>query len=95
MRSRWVTAVLTVLVLMLVWLAGSAPGQGARYVDRDTLKSWLGDPGVMILDVRLPGDWESSDRKIKGAMHMDPDPSEVEKWGQNLPKDKKIVVYCA
>jgi rhodanese-related sulfurtransferase len=46
----------------------------------------------MILDVRIPSDWQESREKIKGAMRQVP--GQVEIWGPSLPKDKKIVVYC-
>ena len=34
-----------------------------------------------------------SDKKIKGAVRQDP--NEVKTWAASLPKDKKIVLYCA
>ena len=57
------------------------------------MKSWLSDPQVIILDVRQPKDWQSSDKKIKGAVRQDP--KEVKTWAASLPKEKKIVLYCA
>jgi len=48
---------------------------------------------VVILDVRAPDDWEKSDKKIKGAVRKDP--KDVKTWAATLPKDKKIVLYCA
>jgi rhodanese-related sulfurtransferase len=62
-------------------------------VDKDSLKSWLGQPDVLIIDVRAPRDWSRSDNKIKGAVRRDP--GKVAVWGKTLPKDKKIVLYCA
>jgi len=61
-------------------------------LDRETIKSWLSNPEVIILDVRAPKDWNPSDKKIKGAVRQDPD--EVTTWAANLPKNKKIVLYC-
>ena len=57
------------------------------------MKSWLADPQVVILDVRAPDDWQGSDKKIKGAVRQDP--KEVKTWAASLPKEKKIVLYCA
>jgi rhodanese-related sulfurtransferase len=68
-------------------------GKEAPRVDQETLKSWLSDPQVVLLDVRAPSDWESSDKKIKGAVRQDP--KDVKTWAATLPKDKKIVLYCA
>jgi predicted sulfurtransferase len=91
---------LSVVVMTLaVFLACGSLGIGAGSnkdvprVEKDTLKGWLGDPNVLLVDVRADGDWKSSDKKIKGAVRQDP--KEVKKWAAALAKDKKIVLYCA
>jgi hypothetical protein len=61
-------------------------------VSQQTLKSWLKDPDLMIIDVRLFS-YATSKRKIKGAVHQDP--KAVATWAASLPQDKKIVLYCA
>jgi rhodanese-related sulfurtransferase len=61
-------------------------------LSQQTLKSWLKDPDLMIIDVRLSS-YATGKRKIKGAVRQDPD--KVKSWGTNLPKDKKIVLYCS
>jgi rhodanese-related sulfurtransferase len=61
-------------------------------VSQQQLKSWLNDPNVMIIDVRLFS-YNTSKRKIKGAVRKDP--FNVESWAGTLPKDKKIVLYCS
>ena len=71
----------------------SRPKETPR-LDKDTLKGWLSDPQVLILDVRQPQDWQASDKKIKGAVRQDPKAA-VQTWAANLPKDKKIVLYCS
>ena len=83
------------MVAMLLLLAPAAclADKHLQYVDKDTLKSWLDDPKVMIIDVRSPKDWSGSDMMIKGAVRMDPGKSAA--WGNTLPKDKKLVFYCA
>jgi rhodanese-related sulfurtransferase len=94
MKNRGARKTVMILTLLAAaWLAGPALGQEVRYVDRDTLKSWLGRPQVLVLDVRQPGAWEHSDQKIRGALREDP--NEVAKWGPGLPKNNRIVVYCS
>jgi rhodanese-related sulfurtransferase len=61
-------------------------------VSKQTLKSWLNDPDLLIIDVRLFS-YNSSKKKIKGAVRKDP--FNVESWAGTLPKDKKIVLYCS
>jgi len=79
--------------LMLVFVWACAGSENAPRLERETLKSWLADPQVTILDVRAANDWEKSSNKIKGAVRQDP--KEVKTWGASLSKDKKIVLYCA
>ena len=84
---------------MAFFLAGGSLGFGAGSakdvprVEKDTLKSWLGDPNVVLIDVRADNDWKASDKKIKGAVRQDP--REVKAWAVGLAKEKKIVLYCA
>jgi rhodanese-related sulfurtransferase len=57
------------------------------------LKAELGDPGITILDVRRWADWNTSDRKIVGAVREDPE--SVEAWAGKYAKEKTLVLYCA
>ena len=93
MRGRTWLILLVLLALLVPAPAGlAAPGE-VKYVDKDALKSLLGAPDLLIIDVRRAADWDSSDRKIQGAVRQDPD--RVAAWGPTLPKDKRIVLYCA
>lgn len=65
----------------------------AEKISIDTLKDWLDDPQVVIVDVRAPKDWEAGAAQIKNARHRDP--MQVQSWAGELPKEKKIVLYCA
>ena len=58
----------------------------------DDLKAQLGNPDLVVLDVRMSHDWEESETKIKGAIRADfYNPSA---WIDKYPKDKTIVFYC-
>jgi rhodanese-related sulfurtransferase len=65
----------------------------AEKISVDTLKEWLDDPQVLILDVRAAKDWEASQVKIRHAVKRDP--MQVQSWAGELPKGKQIVLYCA
>jgi rhodanese-related sulfurtransferase len=86
--KSWAKVLAFGLVLAITW---SCAGQKPPLVDKETLKGWLSDPQIIVLDVRAPKDWHVSDKKIKGAVRQDP--NEVKTWAANLPKDKKIVLY--
>jgi rhodanese-related sulfurtransferase len=83
------------VLVAAVSLALAVPAVAAKeapLVSKQTLKSWLKDPNLLIIDVRLFS-YATSKNKIKGAVRKDPD--SVKSWGPTLPKDKKIVVYCS
>ncbi len=69
-----------------------------KYVDapripKDDLKAMLGNPDLLIIDVRYGRDWTDSELKIKGATREDPEA--FDSWANKLPKDKTLVFYCA
>ena len=68
------------------------PGNAPR-ITKEELKSMLGNPNLVIVDVRRDIDWNSSEYKIKGAVRADPDPSKVESWASSYGRDKIFVVY--
>ncbi len=86
------------LVLLVLGSAGCAAPVKIASVDvprmpADELKARLGDPDLIIIDVRQPADWNASSTKIKGAIHEDFE--SVSDWASNYSKDKTIVLYCA
>ena len=80
--------------ILLALIASAGPGCAQNAPQRITvaeLNTFLANRQVIILDVRDPRDWDSSDRKIAGAVRMDPgnpDPT-------NLPiaKNATLVLY--
>ena len=64
-------------------------------ITKETLKSMLGNPEVVIVDVRTFFDLKMSVKQIKGAVREDPDPAKVNSWAKKYAKDKTIVLYCA
>ena len=55
------------------------------------LKDKLGEPSVVVLDVRIPKHIAASRSKIKGAVWVNP--KEVDKWVQSFSKDATYVLY--
>jgi rhodanese-related sulfurtransferase len=60
---------------------------------KEELKGMLGDPEVVVVDVRAGSSWTDSTTKIKGAVREDP--KAVQSWFQKYPKDKTLVFYCS
>ena len=91
--KKW--SLLTALGILVVFM-GCTEIQSAQDVPRiskDELKTKLGSPGMVLIDVRTEIDWAKSDVKITGAVRMDP--AAVDAWAATLPKDKEIILYCA
>ncbi|MGD0971173.1 MAG: rhodanese-related (seleno)protein [Desulfobaccales bacterium] len=88
----WLMMMAVSLMLASPWSCAilEATRPEAPRLDRETLKTWLSDPQVLILDVRQPHDWQDSDKKIKGAVRQDP--NDFKTWAANLPKGEKIVL---
>ncbi len=69
-------------------LAAEAPR-----MEKEQLKAQLGNPDVVVLDVRALTDWVMAKEKIKGAVRENP--RDVGDWSGKYPKSKAIVLYCA
>ena len=60
---------------------------------KDELKSRIGTPDVVVIDVRSQGDWNKEKEMIKGAVRENP--IDVSSWMDKYPKDKTLVFYCS
>jgi hypothetical protein len=92
--KRTISAVFKLLVALTLVAAGSLnalSGGSAPRITTEKLKSMLGDPKLVIVDVRRNLDWNSSEYKIKGAVRADP--TKVESWASSFGKDKTFVIY--
>ena len=78
-------------IAFFIGVAGAA--EEVPKITLEQLKAMLGDPSVIIIDVRLSGDSAGSDSKIRGAIQEDP--GKVDSWMDKYPKDKTLVFYCA
>ena len=62
-------------------------------ITKEELKEKLGNPDVVIVDVRIGKDWKASEFKIKGAVRADP--KKITSWAEKQEKEKTLVLYCA
>lgn len=93
MKQAQLWGLVVVAGLLMTLAVSCASGNNAPRIAPQTVKGWLANPDVLIIDVRQPKDWQSSALKIKGALRLNPD--DVKTWAPMLPKDKKIVLYCS
>jgi len=83
-------------LLSLFALAGySAPPEKVEQVPRltkEVVKEMLGKPDVVIVDVRYIKQYEQSDKKLPGAVFVQPE--NFDEFVKNHPqKDKTYVLY--
>jgi len=95
--SIWIRLCLIIAVLGLLLLGYSRVSASEIKVPRITkeeVKSMLGEPDVIILDVRSAKDWRDSEWKIKGAVREERK-GEISDWMDKHPKGKTFVLYCS
>jgi len=85
--------IVAVLAGIFIWQApGIAAGEDdVPRMTKEELKTLLGSPDVVVLDVRFGGG--NAPRKITGSVFEEPE--KVSVWSPNYPKEKKIVIYCS
>ncbi len=91
MRKIVIIGFLVMCLGMLFFMGRATAAQEPPRVTPEQLKAMLGDPNVVIMDVRLGPDWTDSDSKIKGAVREDP--LDVKSWMNKYAKDKTLVFY--
>jgi len=85
---------MAVLFLAAIFVSGGISNAGdVERISKESLKSLLVNPDVIVLDVRLPKDRNASQLQIKGAIRENP--FKVKEWMKKYPKDKTLVFYCA
>ena len=55
---------------------------------KEELKSLLGNPEVMIIDVRIEDEWKEAKWKIQGAVREDSE-KDINTWANKYPNDKR------
>jgi rhodanese-related sulfurtransferase len=93
MRRGIVLTAIAMAFVAAAFYATLAAAQGPNRMSTEEVKSMLGNPSVVIIDVRVAADWKTSTEKVKGAVREDPE--EVDIWMSKYPKDRTLIFYCA
>ena len=85
--------VLTVLLALasMALFAKAAVAEEVSRMPKEELRAMLGNPDVVIIDVRVGKDWKDSQSKIKGAIREKPKKAKL--WADKYDKDKTYVLY--
>ena len=74
------------LIIISVFAAEDVPR-----ISKEKLKEVLGNPNVIILDVRHSENWQENEFKIKGAIRRRP--KFFDSWANEFPRDKVLFLY--
>jgi len=85
-----VTLLMISVLFIMPALAESLPYPEVPRISTGDLNKMIDDPGLVIIDVRIDSQWNSSDVKISGAVHESPGSAN---WAEKYPKDSVIVTY--
>jgi rhodanese-related sulfurtransferase len=85
--------IIAILISSIALALFALPVNAASVVTKETLKEWMDNGHVAVLDARTGRDWSSSEFKIKGADRTAP--KDFSDWKSKYAKDQKLVVYCA
>ena len=61
---------------------------------KEELKPLLGNPDVIIIDVRVEDEWKEAKWKIQGAVREDSE-KDINTWANKYSKDKTLIFYCS
>ena len=90
-RPVWL---LVVSLVIASFIAQAAIAQDSvSRMTKEELKARLDDPSLVVVDARANRDWSASDRKIKGAVRIEP--RDASKLPETYSKDQTLVFYCA
>lgn len=93
-RAASILVILGMLGLIVLQVtAEAASNEAVPRMTKEQVKSMMGNPEFIIVDVRAPKDWEATGSKIKGAIREDP--SNIPAWADKYPKGKTLLFYCA
>ena len=81
------------LLLASVLLSPDVSAADPLRTTKEELKQRLGNPEIVIVDLRSGSDWKGSERKIAGAVREEP--NDVGGWENRYTKDKHMILYCA
>ncbi len=80
------------LAMVCVFALKAVAAEAPR-VTKEEVRGMLGNPEVIMIDVRSGSDWNASRVKIQGAVREDP--QIVSQWMDKYPKEKTLIFYCA
>jgi hypothetical protein len=92
-RVRTLASLAGLIALGIALGTWAASANDVPRMDADDLLDQLGEPHIVVIDVRSAGSWDDSGEKITGAFratHFD-----AQSWAKDLDRSKTYVLYCS
>ena len=93
MHTTRYNKILLLVIISIVIAAEASGAEDVALIEPEKLKAKLDQPDLVILDARIVSYWKRSDRKIQGALRVDP--HDVSSWANKFSKNSHVVVYCS
>ena len=93
-KGLWLVIVAALVSLLFGCLPSVPVDTTTPRMTKEELKSALGNPAVVVVDVRLEDEWKMSRWKIKGAVREDLE-KDIDSWAGKYSKDRTLVFYCS
>jgi hypothetical protein len=93
-RRTWAIVSITVGLALAGCFQNMPSDEKVPKMTKEELKSLLGNPDLVVVDVRVSSEWRKSEHKIKGAVREDPEKA-IDSWAAKFPKDRTLVFYCS
>jgi hypothetical protein len=90
MVSKALAGMVIVFTVLGIWVFMAVASEIPR-ISKEELKPMLGNPEVVVIDVRTLWDRKMSLKQIKGAVREDP--GDMKSWAKKYSKKKTIVLY--
>ena len=92
MKNKFIYISLSLGIVMVLMMAVASFAASVPRMSTDELKDRLSENNLVVLDVRSPYHWGSTDKKILGAKRVPP--GAVADWAADYNKEETLVLYC-
>jgi uncharacterized protein YggE len=93
-RRTWAIVSIMVGLALAGCFQNMASDEKVPKITKEELGSLLGNPDLVVVDVRVNSEWKKSEHKMKGAVREDPEKA-IDSWADKYPKEKTLVFYCS
>ena len=90
-KQFWTIIIFASIFVLAGCFQNVALDKSVPRITKEELRSMLGNPEGIVVDVRLSDEWKKSEWKIKSAVREDPE--KFKSWADHYPRDKTLVFY--